>query len=90
MCQISSSLSHVNVHCVCVCVCVCVCRSRSNAISSQREVLQLGCAVMQSLELTQGQHWDEIAAVEKVCVCVCVCVYMCVYVCATNFCPCLE
>eukprot|EP00731_Ephydatia_muelleri_P024838 Em0016g1109a len=40
-------------------------KSRSNAISSQREVLQLGCAVMQSLELTQGQHWDEIAAVEK-------------------------
>lgn len=40
-------------------------KSQPNAIVSQREVLQLACAVLQSLELTQGQHWDEIAAVEK-------------------------
>eukprot|EP00731_Ephydatia_muelleri_P024916 Em0016g1187a len=41
---------------------------RTIVCSRQKDVLMeisRWCAVMQSLELTQGQHWDEIAAVEK-------------------------
>ena len=41
-------------------------RGHQDAIISQKSVIQLACAVLETLELPSNKHWDQLASIEKV------------------------
>ena len=41
-------------------------RVHQDAVISQKSVIQLACAVLETLELPSNKHWDQLASIEKV------------------------
>ena len=46
-------------------------RGHQDAVISQKSVIQLACAVLETLESPSNKHWEQMASIEKVWVYMC-------------------
>jgi hypothetical protein len=50
-------------------------RGHQDAVISQKSVIQLACAVLETLESPSNRHWDQLASIEKVGLGLSICLY---------------